>query len=295
MRPLFVVLMPLVLILAGCGASEALDATKSMPGKMKEMLEQARHTNNKVDRQAVLIPFNEMFKAENGRVLSPVPFRLMPYAREFAENASAEELSEFVYLAMKELNEATPDSGITGPPEAADSFNHRQLHLYSALAAVSGFIPEAKVGAIIAAQIHGGGRFSQAVKQMLMLRVRFLRDVLLEASLFSRPFEQVGAIEEAIRYVDQIEAIARLPFAKEISLRITGFVQPVPSIEESLDPREALRLWNKLKQKAGRLTVHQKSLTGNPQQDLEIYREEQVRLERALVLIDSRIQGWTAF
>ncbi len=282
--------------LIGCGA---MRATEKMPGKMEETQQQIQDTNNQlkkmretVDQQPVAIAFEDLLKEELGRDLQPVPFDLMPFAKKFGQYASNEDIADVVYLWMKKLNELTLDTESPTADQTA-AFNHHKMHIFSALQAVCGLLPEAKVQQIIKEQIEGDGRFQQAAMQLLMLRVRFLRDVMLEASLFSEPLDNVGKLEKAIEYTDSIDEIARLPYASEISIKITGFLAPIPAIEESLDPGLAVETWIKIRNKAARsLVVKPKPVTGNPGVDEKLFDERQARVTRALAKTEGKIAGW---
>ena len=128
-----------------------------------------------------------------------------------------------MYVWIKKLNEATLDP-TTG--ETQDQFLHRKMQTLAALQAVCGFLPHAKVKQIINSEIYHSGRHQAAALQALMLRVRFLRDVLLEASLFSSPMDSVGALQKAVEYNDEIDFIARLPFAGDITVRSPDSLSP---------------------------------------------------------------------
>jgi hypothetical protein len=277
--------------ISGCGANKAIDATKEMPDKMDRMYDQMQKTNDMIERQPVVIPFEAMLKEEYGRDLVPIPFDLIPFAREFAKYAGDEELAEVVYIWIKKLNEMTLN--LPNPtPEQVEAFNHRKLHVYSALQAVCGFIPQSKLAGIIKQQIFGAGRYQESVLQMLMLRVQFLRDVMLEASLFGEGLTNVGKVERAVEYADQIEYVARLPFASEIAVNVTGFLQPIGDVRETMSPTVAPTLWRKLKTKADRLVLQQKQITGEPGEDQRLYLERQERLQKSLSFINGRLGAW---
>jgi hypothetical protein len=283
------VLLSTALVLSACGTQKAIDATRSMPGKMDDMINKTNHLNQIVDLQAEMLPFEGLLKPEYGRDLAPIPFDLMPYAKKFAQYAPAEDIPELVYVWVKKLNEAALDP-TTG--ETQDQFLHRKMQTLAALQAVCGFLPHAKVKQIINSEIYHSGRHQTAALQVLMLRVRFLRDVLLEASLFSAPMDSVGALQKAVEYNDEIDFIARLPFAGDIAVTITGFPEPV---QEAMDTKLALTEWQKIKLKANRsLKVEPKVYTGIPAQDQALYQQQYNLMVQNLKLVDDRISSWGA-
>lgn len=282
----------LTLVLGGCGAKDAIDGTKQMPGKMDRMLGEMNRTNGKVEQQCAVLTFDGMLKEEYGRELIPIPFDLMAFAREFGKCASDEQVVELVYIWVKRLNEVTME--LPAPTEEqTNQFNHRKLHIYSALQAMSGLLEQPKLERIIDREIYGAGRYQDSALTMLMLRAQFLRDVLLEASLFSEGLTNVGKVEKAVEYAEQIEYLARLAFSPEIGVTVTGFIAPMDDVKESFDPAVALKTWRKIKVKAERLSLEMKSWTGKPNEDARLYAMRQQRMNKALSIINGKINGWS--
>lgn len=277
--------------LLGCEAHEAMKATKEMPSRMDRMYEQMERTNSAVDRQKVIIPFEALLKEEFGRELIPIPFDLIPFAREFAKAAGSEELAEVVYVWMKKLNEVAQD--VANPTEdQIAAFNHKKLHIFSALQAVCGFIPREKLKTILREQVYQGGRYQDSVLHLLMLRVQFLRDVMLEASLLSEGLTNIGKLEKAVEYADEIEFVARLPFATDVHVAATGFISPMEDVKEILDPAKTGAIWRKVKTKAERLILDNKDWTGVPRENQKLFDERVRRLNMALDLVERRVGGW---
>jgi hypothetical protein len=281
-------LLALPLILAGCDAIDAARATKSMPEKMDKTIETMNKTECALKQG---ISFEALLKEEFGRVLVPVPFDLLPFAKKFAECSSASDLADVAYLWMKKLNEVTLD--ISNPtPDQVEEFNHKKLHIYSALQAVSGFVPRDKLENLIRVQIVEDGSYQDSVLELLMLRVQFFRDVRLENGLFTKGLVNVGRVEKAVEYADEIEYLARLSFAKSISIAVTGFIDPYPDVKEVFDPKSALKMWQTIKTKAERLKVEMKEYTGTGE-DQALFVARKARMSKALSDIDKRISGWT--
>lgn len=277
-----------MLVLSACGAQQAIKSANVIPDKLDRMDQRLVNTECTLKKG---ISFEALLKDEFGRDLMPAPFDLMPFARSFAQCSSPEELAEVVYLWMKKLNEVTLE--LPNPTVAEiDAFNHRKLHVYSALEAVAGFIPQDKVETIIRTQLYESGRYQDSVLELLMLRAQFLRDVLLENGLFSKGLTDVGKVEKAVEYAKNLEYMARLPFAREISVAATGFIAPMDDVKETFDPALALQTWVKIKLKAERLAVEMKTWTGQPGEDARLYTIRQQRMNTALSEINSKISGW---
>lgn len=281
--------LALVLFLTGCGADKAIKSTNSMPEKMDRMLKEMSDTSCTLKRG---ISFEALLKEEFGKNLIPVPFDLMPFAREFAKCASEEDLAEVAYVWMKKLNEVTLE-GASPTPEQVAAFNHERLHVYSALASVAGFIPRAKLDRIIHEQIVNDGVYQDSVLELLMLRAQFIRDVRLENGLFSKGLINVGRVEQAVEFAEELEHLARLPFVDQVGVTITGFIDPYPDVIEAFNKDEAVKMWKKIKLKAERMNVEMKTWTGQPNEDAALFAKRQERMNSALSKINSRINGWT--
>lgn len=285
----FLTLVFSVLLLSGCGADEAIKATKSMPERMDRMKQKMDETEIALGR---VFSFEALLKEEYGRELIPVPFDLIPFATEFSKYAPADELIEVVYLWVRKINEVTLD--LPNPTaEEIFKFDWKKMHVQAALQAVAGTIPKAKLEKIIREQIHSSGRYSDAALNLLMLRIRYLRDVMLGASLLAERMNDVGDLEKAIEYAEEIEYIARLRFARQIHIELTGFKNNDLDVLEAFDPTVAVKTWQKIKFKANvGLRVEMKDVSDVPGENERLYQENQARYNKALALVNQRIQGW---
>lgn len=54
-------------VLGGCGAQDAINATKSMPGYMQNMTDQMKITNEAVRLQKLVLAKNDLFDDKNTR------------------------------------------------------------------------------------------------------------------------------------------------------------------------------------------------------------------------------------
>jgi hypothetical protein len=278
-------LLAIALVLMGCDAVDAVKATKKMPDKMDETARKMDETECALKKGIAL---EALLKEEFGRVLTPAPFDLMPYAKTFAQCATEKELPELTYLWMKKINEVTLN--VSNPTDAQKKeFDHRQFHVYSALMAVSAFIPRAKLAGIIQAQVYNDGPYQDAVLEMLMLRYQFIHGVRLEAGLFTKGLVNAGRVELAVELGDEIEYIARLPFAKSIGINVTGFIDPEMDVNQKFDPAIALTVWNDIKSRATRLQTEMKPEPGNE----KLFPASKAKVNGSLNVINQRINGWT--
>jgi hypothetical protein len=310
------ILLLLLNVVGACSrADRAIDATNSMPQRMDETNRKMDETNRKIDQtnkqmqetndvvsqQPVQITFEDMLKPEFGQDLTPVPFDLMPFAKVFGQYAKPDDVIEIVYLWMKKLNELplTPTmdeilNGKTSTPLEVDAFNHHLLQVYMALESVCGFLPDDKVDAIVQSQIINAGARQNSALQLLMLRVDFIKSVLLDASLMESPLDNIGKIEKAIAYADSIDKIARLPFAADISATAAGFKDPYPAVNLKLDTGVALKVWQSIHdQMTTSMTLSTQVLSGNTAKDQELLQDRKDRAAKAAVLVNDRIKFWT--
>jgi hypothetical protein len=278
----------LAVVAVGCQKiDKSIDSVNAMPAKMDGLQE-------KINRQGAFLTFKELVDETNAEEILPIPFDLMGFAKEFGKFATVEDLVELFYLYNKKLNEVVIDSAAP-TPEEIKRFNHKKSHELAALQAVAGLLPQEKVQAVIDERIMTDDRYRDAGLTMLMMRVQFLRDVLLELSLFSEPIDVVGEFEKAIEYGKQIDFVARLPFTKYISMSVTGFIETErPDVVEQLDPAVALATWKKIRTKAtrglGKIEVQE--WTGNAAQDQAKHQERLQRFGKGLYEVEKAIQSW---
>lgn len=286
MKRLTLVLMAVLAV--GCQKiDKSIDSVNAMPAKMDGL-------QAKIDRQGAFLTFKELVDETNAEEILPIPFDLMGFAKEFGKFANEEDLVELFYLYNKKLNEVVIDS--TNPtPEEIKRFNHKKSHELAALQAVAGLMPQEKVQGIIDSRILRDDRYRDAGLAMLMMRVQFIRDVLLELSLFSEPIDVVGEFEKAIEYGNQIDFIARLPFTKFIAMSVTGFIEVErPDVIEQLDPAVALATWKKIKTKAtrGLSKIEVQEWTGNAASDQAMHQERLRRFAIGLGMVEKQINSW---
>lgn len=283
-------LLSLSLALSACGANDAIKATKGMPARMQEMSEKLDRTETALGR---VFSFEALLKPEYGKVLSPVPFDLIPFAREFAKYAPSGELVEVVYLWVRKINETTLD--LPAPtPDDVFQFDWRKMHVQAALQAVAGEIPRKKIDKIIREQIYSSGRYSDAALNLLMLRTRYLRDVMLDASILSESMNDVGDLEKAVEYAEELEFLARLRFAPLIGIELTGFKNNDLDVHEQFQSLTALKVWQRIKTKADVLSskVKLKDVSSTPGENQKLFVSNKAKFDRAFATVMERIRGW---
>jgi hypothetical protein len=303
------------LMLVGCGMADMPkkmdDSNKKMDEmghkmdqtnrQMEDMVQRMDHTNGGIDKQSKLIPFENMLKSENTENLSPIPTRLMPFGKELALVISADDMVELTYLWLKEIDEVFPahkmDANGNEVPytqDEIDKINHDKLARLVGLQIIAGFLPQNVVNDMITKQVYTGGRYEDTVYTILMLRVQFIRDVMLDASLMAAPLNNAGKIAQAVEYNKNIDFVAKLPFAAKISLKTKGFIPADISPVEKFDTGVSLKNWKHILLSAERdFVVSEDAVTGNAEEDHKIYQQKLDSYNQSKATIQSYIDSWS--
>ncbi len=292
------------ILFSGCGMVEMPSKMDKTNENMEKMIDNMNHTNDGIDQQKQLIPFENMLKPENTANLFPIPTRMMPYGKKLAEAISAQDFVELAYLWLKEIDEVLPahkvDANGNEIPYTQDEItgiNHDKTAVLMALQVVAGFLPQKAVQEMIESQVYNSGRYENTVYTILMLRVQFTRDILLDASLLSKPLDNSGKVAQAVDYNKNIDFIAKLPFAGKIALKTTGFIPTEDSPVEQLDTGVALKNWQRIQRSAERdcnVTARgAEPKTGDAAKDQQLHQVEVNQYNQALSDIHTFIGSWS--
>lgn len=293
------------LFFAGCGMIDMPNKMDKTNDNMEKMINNMNHTNDGIDQQKQLIPFENMLKPENTANLFPIPTRMMPYGKKLAEAIPAQDFVELAYLWLKEVDEVFPahklDANGDEIPYTAEEtaqINHDKTAVILALQIVAGFLPQQRIQEMIDSQVYGSGRYENTVYTILMLRVQFNRDILLDASLLAKPLDNAGKVAQAVEYNKNIDFIAKLPFAAKIGLKTTGFLPTEDSPVEALDTGIALKNWQRIQRSAERdcdvVSRAVEPKTGDAARDQQLHQAEVNQYNQALNDIKTFINSWPA-
>jgi hypothetical protein len=291
------------LLFSGCGMIDMPSKMDKTNENMEKMINNMDHTNDGIDQQKQLIPFENMLKPENTANLFPIPTRMLPFGKKLAEAIPAQDFVELAYLWLKEVDEVLPahklDAAGNEVPYTQDEIlqiNHDKTAVLMGLQIVAGFLPQQRVQEMIESQIYGSGRYEDTVYMILMLRLQFTRDILLDGSLLSKPLANVGKVAQAVEYNKNIDFIAKLPFAAKIGLKTTGFIPADESPVEKLDTGLALKNWERIQRSAERdcdvTTRGVDPKTGNPAEDQRLHQKELNQYNQAMGEIQNFISSW---
>lgn len=311
--------MVTLLLLSGCGIQKMFDMPDkmdSMNKKMDQMTEGMEKTNSNmgqminlmgktvkgVDKQKVLLPFQQLMDEKNYDLLSPIPSKLMPLAKEFAEAIPAKDFAEISYLWLKEIKEVNPmkkldkdGNEIPFNTEEITKINNLKLGRLSALQAVCGFLPDEKLNSVIEQQLVHYGRFEKTVYKILMMRVQFILDIMLNESLLSEPLTTVGEIKEAVMYASKLDFISRMGYAEKIAVKVEGFLAPLETFEEKLNINVAVKSYKKIKLSVDKdFKLDQQSITGDQSKDQEIYTSKLKDFQDSIATINESLNFWEA-
>ena len=278
--------------LSGCALKDMIYAIPDMNNKMSSMNKKLNdmtstmsQMNGGVTDQRLEIPLEQLLNYNNYDELSPVPFKLMPWGQKLAEVISEHDLVRIAHLWMNEINNYQPpqNTDANGNPlpytkgqiQVADT---TKLGRLTALMTVCGFLPEQTVTDVIQSQILNYGPYENAAYEILAMRAEFITGVILGADIFSRPFNDVGALDRSVRYASAVDRIARLPFVDRLKVNADGFLNSTDNVKFSVDPKSAQSNWQQIELSATQdLSANQKKLADY---------KEQMKVVRA------RIQFW---
>ena len=262
--------------LVGCAAIDAMDAvkdmnasTKNMQGSTAEMnakMDQTNRnmaeTNSKIDLtnknmsvtntaihlQTLDLAVADMFKPENTKYIfpgSPTPTSIMAAGKIFAETATVEELTGFTRAMMLEINSATPNDNQRDPvthkfPQVIlDKTDDSKFVTLTALEVIASFVQQDKIIEMVNEQILGHGEYELTAYTVLWLRHAGIHAFLLDEGLLTQKMINPGMFEKALTWVSQLKYIETRPFAKRISIYLTGFTNPDLNTDDPVDLSDA--------------------------------------------------------
>jgi hypothetical protein len=249
------------LILAGCGAQDAINATKKMPEKMDGTYAQIVKTNQEmgkttdaIHKQILLLSLQDMLRPENSKYLLP-PTGMLAGGETFSKEATAEEMVKLAYVWLQEVIKAQPEDLATLGENGLADLLHEKMVKLTALQVIAGLAPQTTIESLVKEQIlEGGGRYEAAAYSVLMSRALFIKSFLLDESLMSgsEKLDNLGKFEEAIERTSQLDYLVRLQFASKIALeiRVSSVDLNISESLDKLDPSMGLRFplnyWKKI-------------------------------------------------
>lgn len=293
-------LLIITTILAAFASCSKMDAALDMPNKMDGMsgkMDTMSSNMKELERLTkVAESTKEILDTKNYTKLAPIPTDIIPWAKIAAENMLVtDELVPFFYIKMKDITSLRYDDNAFGDnattkPQTAKEFEVNKIGLFSALAAVAGFLPEEKVTEILR-KLSSSDEYSKTSLQILTLRSYFIQNVLMTEKYKESELVDLGAIEEAIKYNSALERIATLPYADQLNIGINIF-EVMPEYNEGLsiqaDTQAYKNNWNTI---YSGITNYAK--VGQYTSDQKITASQQARLNSAIRTVEAKIKSQT--
>lgn len=280
---------------------EKMDKTVS---KMDQTYDQIKKTNKAVHLQTLMVALDKVEKIENFDKLFPVPTSVLPYAKTFAEEVEAHEVVELTYTWIKDIREVAPIGDLDDEGKVK-LFKDKMVHLYG-LYAIAGFLPDNIINEIIATDVEGSSRFEETALQLLALRVKFIRDILLKESILSLGIKNSGTLDEAIMYMNKVDFILNLDRVNDVKVSLyaqgvpADFTEGKPIVDEQLTTDEQIKasaaFWTKIKQSAnaGFSEMKPNSSKRDPAKAQEKFQKEQNKFQSSLGKVQQKINDWAA-
>jgi hypothetical protein len=225
-------------------------STAEMNDKMNQTIHAIAETNRKMEKvnsaihkQTLVVALTEMMKPENSQYLFP-PTGMMPAGQTFADEATSDEVVQLVYVTLKDIDEVQPQATLSA--KEMEELDHKKQSKFTSLEVIAGLMSQDSIEEAVKNEIKAGGRYDTTVYKLLMLRTLLVKSILVEEDLFSVKLDDLGKIQEAIKRVSELDWIARLPFADQIGVKTRGMLNPDNNIDEKLDPKMTVSMWNRL-------------------------------------------------
>ena len=188
--------------------------------RLTEQLKKQMETMAKgVHLQILTVALGALLDPQNTVNLSP-PTRMIPYAKAFAEEATAEELVQATHLLLQETKLAPGDE-------------HAKTVTLTAVMALSAFAPDVSMASILTDQIENHGRYEETTYSIAMGRYQFIRDYLFDPIISNAKILNLGTLNEALRNFAQLKFLATKPYSASFSLSVASL-----GLEVTFDPTD---------------------------------------------------------
>lgn len=225
--------------------TETVDGMAKTNSALGEMLGKMDIANEGVHGQAIVVGLDMMFKAASTRYLTP-PLAMIPGGEIVAKYAYPHELMKLTSLMLREIDMVRPDTARQGDAAYMQSLADEKYAKVMAVEIIAAMTSQEKVEQIVHDQIEGGGRYMRTALQFLALRMAFTRDVLLDGDILAEKLETQEQLRTAIERISNLDYIARLPYAKDISVKTRGLLPPYDNLNEIMDPRMVVPYWGRV-------------------------------------------------
>lgn len=276
----------------GCAKLErVIDGAEGLPKQIDQTNSGIQNTNENVRLQKVGILVTEMRKKENREYLTPIPGDMMPYGKLLADTLTVEEALLFVKDYVKKINEETFENR-NNKKLTIEEFEHDKLADLMMITIISGYLPDSTLNRMIAQESEQGA-YREILYNILMLRVVFNNDIMLNAGVMNQKLETVGKINKAIEYNDKVDFVAKLNFTDVIGMEVTGFstAEMNAATSRKLDTSLAATNWNRILN-AAQLDFKATSFATSPSDRAQAMAVQTSQYNQSVGVIRSYLKTW---
>lgn len=204
---------------------EGLNQTPKTTKQMGENLDEVKRLT------LVKAGKDDLENPEHWNHVSPIPDKIWAGGKLFGENATNDEILDYVYLKLNALREVVPTKGfdenmepIALTKEELAQVRVQKLAVLYGLMAVSSYMQDTKIADMVQVYINGNHNRQSAALSVLAMRAFFIRELLLKESFKidnAKPetLYNSGAMKDAYAWLSKLDAVSRLQF-KNKSLQI---------------------------------------------------------------------------
>lgn len=283
-----------------CGqVQRIMDGTEKLPSQIEKTNEEITKTNNSVRKQTIEVSLSKMKEQSYRLSLRPIPFDMLEFGKVAAESLTADEALLITKKTLKKINEERVedryprvDTAAANYQDIVNALDDDKLADLMMITLISGFLPDSTLNQMIAQEAEQGA-YRDVVFQILMMRVNFSSDLMLNASVMDKKLETLGKISKAIEYNSKVDFIAKLPFADQISLDITGFSVEAMNkgISQKLNTGLALKNWNRI-YSAAQQDFKAMSFASTETEKNAAKASQHAEYSRLLTSLQGYIQAW---
>ncbi len=227
-----------VLTLSSCGLIDTMsrmeDYSKSLDekmdktnqgiektnGGMDKTIEGINRTNNGMDKtneaihkQVLTVALQQMLEKQNTEFLNP-PLSILPAAHIFAEEATATEILELIYVYYMDVQIGYDESALEngGVPTEDEMRIHTRKVRWAVIGALAAQASDEKFEEIQKAQVENPGRYNKAARVFAVARYDMMKTALLKPILGDQYARNLGGLKKAAGYYQSLKKVADLPY-----------------------------------------------------------------------------------
>jgi hypothetical protein len=218
-----------------------------MPDQMADMQQQMNTLNQKIGTveqashdQVLDGAIKDMFDANNTLSLS-APAAMMPAAKIYADTATDDELIQYAFVLMSDINQGTPDPSLQNsdgswPAAVVAQFDNHKAIERTILVLIAGLAAEDKVERIVHDQIDAQGLYQGTTYSFLMFRYIGIETVILPENDLTKlnQSDNLATIQDTYTQLQALDYIRGLPYLSQLSFSVLGMLDTSMNMTLSL-------------------------------------------------------------